>query len=75
MGKEIVVMPLPDLLFDKTKIEPLFAEIDSVECKKNKDLKHTNSLYFYNFEIGNTVVFTRKASLEAIISLNFLYHQ
>ena len=60
-----MVMSLPNLLFDRTKIEPLFTEIDSVECKKNKDLKHTNSLYFYNFEMGNTVVFYQKGKLRS----------
>ena len=60
-----MVMPLPNLLFDPKKIEPFFAEIDSVECKTNKDLKQTNSLYFYIFELGNVLVFYHKGKLRS----------
>ena len=60
-----MAMPPPNLLFDPKKIEPLFAEINSVECKTNKDLKQTNSLYFYNFELGNVLVFYHKGKLRS----------
>ena len=65
MGKEIMVMPLPKLLFDPREMEPLFIKINDVECKTNKDLKHTNSLYLYNFELGNTLVFYQKGKLRS----------
>ena len=60
-----MVMPLPKLLFDPREMEPLFIKINDVECKTNKDLKHTNSLYFYNFELGNTLVFYQKGKLRS----------
>ena len=63
MAKEINVYPPQNLLLDASELEPAVVDGVDVESNSNKELGKTNNLIFYPYELGNTLVFYKKAKL------------
>jgi len=63
MAKEINVQPLPNLLFDSENIQVIDIPNIDVESTIDKEFSKTNVIYVYPVELGNTLVFYKKAKI------------
>jgi len=63
MAKEINVYAPQNLLLDSSKLVPIVVDGVDVESNSNKELSKTNNLIIYHYELGNTLVFYKKAKL------------
>jgi hypothetical protein len=63
MAKEISVIPPQNLLLDASKMNPYTIGGVDVESDSNKELSKTNTIFFYTYETGYSLVFYKKAKL------------